>query len=311
MSNSNDATSAASLPELTVAIISIVGGDVLRGCIEAMSIAAEDRLVVTRSSVDEESIVERGWRVVAGDALSVPERRREAVVAARSDVIVLIEDTSVPNRGWIEGIKQAFRNERVAAVGGPVRIDAALPARSIALACSEYGAFHPDHFRLARNDRVEPGKSGRFPGLPGNNFAVRRSALDREGLLNAGLIEAETAAVLREAGWDVKFEPAAGVTYRFPDVAGTTLSTRFRHGRLYAGRLSEASPPSVRVTGILKSPLLPFLLTARNMRTLRLPALRSSLLTVLPRLFLQQLAWSAGELTGYLIGPGPLVESWS
>lgn len=297
-------------PSLTVAVISIVGGEVLERCLAAIPEGADELLAVTRSARDEALPAALGWRAVDGRESSVPQRRARALRAARCDIVALIEDTCVPNARWPHAIRRIFADASVAAAGGPVAIDAALPPSSIALACAEYGRYHPRRFGASGpTSAIETGIDG-FPGLPGANLALRRSSVERFEPGEDGLIEAEVAMTLRALGSRLVFDREMEVSYRFGDPGGARLVSRFRHGRLYAGRRARAEGAAARARGLIQAPLLPLVLSARAMRTLRLPELKRARTAALPWLVLQQTAWSAGELVGYLSGPGRALEAW-
>ncbi len=296
---------------VTVAVVSIVGGEVLQRCLAAIPSGADELLSVTRSERDKVLPPATGWRSIDGQGISVPQRRALAVRAARSEIVALIEDTCVPSPQWLQTIRHVFADANVTAAGGPVTIDCGLPGRIIALACAEYGLFHPERLTAGAGTARAGPPLDDSPGLPGNNLALRRSSLQCLEPGDDGFIESEVVTALRASGHRVVFHPDMTVNYQFGDERGARLMSRFRHGRLYAGRRARAEGAAVRIAGLLKTPLLPLVLCTRAASTLRLPGLRPALWAALPWIVLQQTAWSAGELTGYLSGPGQMLEAWS
>jgi hypothetical protein len=145
--------------------------------------------------------------------------------------------------------------------------------------------------------------------VAGNNFALRRSSLHADEFSGEGIIEHEMIARIAATEQVARLDPEMIVTYAFPDPAGARLITRFRHGRLYAGRAVRLGGES-RLIGFAKTPLLPFVLSFRAMMAM---ASEVSLLKhwrVIPAVIFQQIAWSIGESAGYLGGEGKIEESW-
>jgi len=168
-----------------------------------------------------------------------------------------------------------------------VAIDPRLPSASRALALTEYGRFGAT-------------ASGAARVLPGCNFAFRREAL-LSALPAAGLIDNEVFDRLVAARESVVWVPAMAVTYCAAHAEGARLATRFRHGRLYAGRRLAQTGPGAKLAAAAQALLLPPVLFARTLREAAAAERRS--IAVLAHAALQHSAWAAGEFAGALIGP--------
>jgi hypothetical protein len=234
-------------------------------------------------------------RFTEGGSLTVPLRRRAGVERANSEFVALLEDTSLPEPGWLRAATEALARPHVVAVSGPVRIDPALPAQAQALACTEYGRSFP----------------GRLTRPAGNNLAYRRSTL--LGMLSGhaqGLLESEVHAAFAARGFNVALHAGMSVTYAAPDPRGIRLATRFHHGRLYAGERARGWSWPARLAWTVGSLLLPAVLAARSLGAM-VRAVRPALW--LPTTFwicVMETAWSAGEATGYLAGAGSSMREW-
>lgn len=275
--------------DLTVVVVSLVGGAALKACLTALACQA-DRIVV----------VGRGASDTADDAKTpVPVLRMKALVAARTPYVAFIEDTAVPGADWRRGLSAAFAMDGTAAVAGPITISPSLSSRGLALGLSEYARFSPKEM-----------KQDPASGLPGLAFAVARDAVlplldDQTG----GLIEGDLFRCLMETGKTVRTSDAMSVCYAAEHEQGARLRTRFQHGRLFAGRRFPKALLVRRLGHAAGCLLLPAAMIHRTLRD------RPQGLKVWPGavlwLCLLSTAWSAGEFTGYLTGSvGDAAESW-
>lgn len=276
--------------DLTVVVVSLVGGAALKACLTALACQADRIVVVGRSASD-----------TADDAKTpVPVLRMKALVAARTPYVAFIEDTAVPGADWRRGLSAAFAMDETTAVAGPITISPSLSSRGLALGLSEYARFSPNEM-----------KQDPASGLPGLAFAVARDAVlplldDQTG----GLIEGDLFRRLIETGKTVRTSDAMSVCYAAEHEQGARLRTRFQHGRLFAGRRFPKALLVRRLGHAAGCLLLPAALIHRALRD------RPQGLKVWPGavlwLCLLSTAWSAGEFTGYLTGSvGDAAESWT
>jgi hypothetical protein len=272
--------------KLTAIVVAVVGGNALERCAAAL-----------RAQVSNVILVERGGAVTDSDGtllgkaeLNIPAKRKRAAELASTPLVALIEDTVVPLAGWAAAVSAALSKEGAFGCGGPVSIACDLPASSRALALSEYGAY---------NERKAAGTTD---GLPGCNFAFRRTPLLEAIDATEGLVDQLVYNRLQELGGELIWAPQMAVTFRHANREGARLATRFRHGRIYASS-KEGRGFSRRAVAAMKAVLLPPVLTIRSLRDAA-PAERRSVPT-LSWLILQHGAWAAGELAGSVLGRSP------
>lgn len=279
---------------LTVAIVALVEGAPLAACVAAVRSQAEKIIVVGRDGILRTA---DGAELGRCPTTDVPARRRRAAELADTALIGFVEDTVVTGPDWVQAACTSLSRHGVVGVGGPVSIDPALSPSTRALALTEFGRFQ------TRNQTGDERSS-----LPGCNFAFVRERL-LAALPTAGLIDNEVFDSLLEKGGKLVWAPDMAVTYCASHDAGARLSTRFNHGRLYAGRKLSSAPWYGRLIAATKALALPPVMIARSLRQARGSGLRSS--TMLGQIVLQHSAWAAGELAGALFGPPPRgLASW-
>ena len=298
----------------TVVVIALYGGPSLAACLDVLGTQGASCVVVLGPDMDDAS----SWRVrfpamrfIDAGGESVPQRRTRGIDAAETELVALLEDSSLPQGRWSAAIAEAFTLPAVVAVGGPVAIDVTLSYRQLALGCCEYGRFHPVAIhRLAAGRKRE--RSGAFdvPRLPGNNLAYRKSALRGVHSEQRPLLEMETNAALLAAGGRVLMHPDMAVDYRPGDDRGTGLGGRFRHGRLYGGMRARNASASRRTWWLLKAFLLPWVLSGRGLRAMSAALPHERWWAVGAWVCCMQTAWAIGEAVGYLAGPGHTLDAW-
>ena len=286
--------------KISVVLVPLVGGDALQRCAQALrdSVAPADDLELLVAPTEAAEEVE-GATMLRDDGIgSVPSLRASALEVARGEVVAFLEDTSRPDPAWLLTIRRLFEDGVVGAAGGPVRLDPGLGVRARALAYLEYGAWlEPPHV---------PTSTRR---LPGNNFAVRRTALEAcPEVWSDGLREAELAPVLADKGSRVLVHPRLIVTYTWEDADLARLSTRYHHGRIYGGHRYGEGAWGSRLAMALSCPGIPFVLTARAWGHAKADPKRS--VFALPWLLLYAGMWAMGEGLGYLLGAGASDHAW-
>jgi hypothetical protein len=303
---------------VSLVVVALAGGRALVEILEAVgSLPAEVVVLADGGSNRIAELSERFPAVIFinRDGLPVPLARRRGVEQASAAIVALLEDTSQPAAGWHAAIAEAFAEPGTAAAGGPVLLAPQLGVRYLALGCCEYGRFHPGRFdRLADVAAAGGcGGAGRLPvsSLPGNNLAYRREALLAVlGECGHGLVEGEINARLRERGHTLCMHPAMTVSYAIEDRHGALLSTRFNHGRLYAGSRVSGQGGAARLGWLLKSLLLPAVLTARGWSHMTVAVRPAAWPQVMLWILLMQSAWAFGEALGYMAGTGRSLEVW-
>lgn len=304
----------ADLSKLTVIVIPLLGGRALEACLRSLAPGRAECIVVLPATDDRPPPSGASYtaiRCIRTERSSVPLRRQIGVEAANGDIVALIEDTSVAAPGWCEAVCGAFDDPNVAGAGGPVDISRGLPGRFQALGCSEYGRFHPRRFPRLVTARSKSGGLKPARRLPGNNLAYRRTPLlDLLRRSDQGLFEIDVNEGLRAQGLDLVLQPAMSVSYAAIDLHGAKLSTRFQHGRLYAGRRSAGGTWHARAAAIAKSLLLPPVLSGRALHNALYAIRPADLPKVAPWILAMASAWAFGEAVGCLAGEGRGRESW-
>lgn len=136
--------------------------------------------------------------------------------------------------------------------------------------------------------------------LPGDTVAYRREALFpfREAFKD-GFWEPAINRVMESKGCRLLLTPSLRATTLPEGPWIETIAARFRHGRQY-GLDRRLSGPALAAHLFLWL-LLPVVLLLRCMKLLRAKNVRwREIARALPWLFLYFIAWSAGEMTGYL-----------
>jgi len=289
----------------SIVVIELVGGKVLATCLSALQQFDIDVIAVLRDPCPQ---LQARFERVRFDIRNepVPLRRKSGVALARGDVVALIEDTTLPGTRFLNGLVNAFNDDHTLAASGPVVIGKNLPSRYQALACTEYGRYHPN----VLFDHPQP-QAKRVARLPGNFICYRREALvsvlDES---SEGLVEGVINQRLLSAGGSLLMEPLLENTYRAEDPWGGRLATRFHHGWIYAGGQAENKRLFARAGQLLKSLLLPAVLSLRAIRYLsRINEIKHPLKVSL-WICLLETFWSAGEAVGSVSGAPKNMEHW-
>ena len=134
---------------------------------------------------------------------------------AVGDIVALIDDDAIPQPDWLEHLVPPFRDERVAAVGGPV-FDVPLDRVEWKICtCTRLGVVNTDSPPpIARYQGVG---ADPFAYLAGCNLALRRSVVQEVGGFNSALPysydEAEFCCRLNDAGYHVEYVERALVRH--------------------------------------------------------------------------------------------------
>lgn len=290
---------------LTVVVIPLAGTGSLQRCLLAIQRAPVTLIVVGRVQPREaDSIRAMGATWIESDQ-PVPQRRAIGAAAARTEWIAFIEDTCEIGTAWHATYNTVCSQAASDAWGGPIDIDAGLPARCAALAAQEYGEYsHARWPRLATG----PGALWRpVARLAGASLLYRAHALPSPVPAH-GLIETEINERILAAGRMLALHPGLAVTYAVADRGSATWRSRFAHGRIYGGGQRLRSSPFARAAGIAKCMALPAVLVARGYAGL--PGGHRHNPRTFGWLFCFALAWSAGEAVGLMFGRGSSLARW-
>ena len=275
----------------SVIVTSFNSATTLRQCLQSLTMQPCGEIIVADSSQEDPAPALRlefpgveFHRCPAGT--TVPAMRWAALKRARFDVVLAVEARCVPDPGWVEAMEAAqVRHPASPAIGGSVAIGGNPSTFDWALYFCEYGQFAPPLDEAEAKD------------ISGANLSYKRAALEREAdLLNTGAWE--TLLHLRWKTQGLKlFTVSSPVSFHNSMTPGIALQQRFHYGRGYAGNRAR------RWAYLPFTPILPVLLLWRIARSARRSMYASYFPAVIPWTVLLTLAWSVGELVGYLAGP--------
>ena len=278
------------------------GGDTIRdvvGCLRAQTIAHELEVVVVSPVAEDEPALPhgppfagvRGVRVSA--RASLEECRAAGVLAASGPVVFIGETHSYPAPELAESLLAAHGAGRAAVA--PVIGNANPGILSWANLLLDYG------FWVGRDEAQEVAR------FPETNCSFRRVLLAAYGPELGALFEARGALAenLRAAGHVCAIEPRARLDHLNVATFRAWLPERYLSGRILGGTRAARWSTARRLVYAGGIALVPPLHLARAVRaSSRLERPVGRLLLLVPALLLGSLAWSLGELAGYLRGTG-------
>lgn len=222
---------------------------------------------------------------------TVPQLRWAAFWSTTGDLVAAIEARCAPAPNWCADLVATHRhNPNAPVVGGPVAMGAARRRFEWGLYFAEYGRFAP------------PIPSGNVPELSLANVCYKRQALEAErDLLDAGFWDTAIHARWRARGLPLVMCAATVVFENTMDVP-TILRQRFQYGRGYAAQRMAGASVAARLGYAMVTPFLPALLTWRTYRESRGKPISRDFIRALDWTLRFNLAWAAGEFTGYVFG---------
>jgi len=287
---------------VSVVIASIVGPPFIDECLMSLERQAKDCgaevIVVACGPAEYADRIARGFpwvRVIRRTGReTVPDLRRHGVEEARGDIVAIIEEHCLAAPDWLARAIEAHAGGDYGVVGGPVVDYNYQRLRDWVVYFCEYNNYFP------------PWREGEWHDLGSANIAYSRAVLLKyTELLSGGYWEAGLHPRLMADG--VKFRPAPAmvVYHRGPFHYGYYLQQRYWFSRAFAGARARHLPMSRKLAYSLASPLVPFLLLARMaQRVWRQHCHVSKFAQSLPLLIPVLFVYVAGELVGYLAGPG-------
>ncbi len=287
-------------PQLSVVIASVNGLALLGPTLDALDAQPERarmQVIVVEAvgGATREALHRRVPRVevVAVDEKStIPALRHRGVIRARGDLVAILEDHGEVEAGWASALIEAHEGPW-GAVGGVVENGRTGLVDRAAFFC-EYAPY------------MGPVVEGESTDLPGNNIAYKRPHLLRHaGELEQGRWESWINDKIRLDGVPIASTNKAVVRHIKPFRLGHFLTQRFHFARSYAGMRRVDQSPAKRLIYGVGSLALPALLTLRVTRTtLAKGRDLGQFAACLPLIALFYAVGAAGEMLGYLIGPG-------
>jgi hypothetical protein len=231
--------------------------------------------------------------VIAVDAKrTIPALRHLGVVRARGDLVAILEDHGEVDPDWAASLIEAHEGPW-GAVGGVVENGRTGLVNWAAFFC-EYAPY------------MGPVLEGESADLPGNNIAYKRPHLLRHaGELEQGRWESWINDKIRLDGVPIASTNKAIVRHIKPFRLGHFLVQRFHFARSYAGMRRVDQSPTRRLIYGVGSLALPALLLLRVTKTaLAKNRNLGRFAASIPLIALFYTVGAAGEMVGYLIGPG-------
>jgi hypothetical protein len=286
-------------PEASVVVISIFGGALLERCLEAIrqqqGLAGTEVIVVPGEDEPPVLTARRGERFLsAGSLVDLPQRVAEALQLCRGRFIVLTEDHLDLPEGWIRRLIDGHTEGR-AAVGGSVA-----PPRLASTA--EWAFYFTDFFRY-----VPPCPTGPSATLTVCNVSYRRRHLEAiRGVLSRGFLETAVNEALAARFGTLWLDGQCTVRTVARGPFGSMARERYQLARHFASVRLLFWRPWRRWLYAAGSPLLPaWILVRMTRRSTTELRLFTRFVRALPALLLLTLAWSWGELLGYVTGRPP------
>lgn len=238
-----------------------------------------------------------GWQVVeVGEIDNLGPVEAAGVRAARSPVVVYVEEHSYPLPGWAEALVEAHAGPWAAV--GP----------SVANANPESAVSWTTMF-LDFADWVALGEPGPAAALASHQTSYKRDLLLAYGPRLDRLLETETTLQydLVANGHSLYYEPAARTSHvnvsRWREVMGLQFYNYREFGANRAALGGWGWPR--RMLYIAGAPLIPLVRGGRVLRQIRRCGLQGELLPrILPSMALGLVSATVGELVGYAIGKG-------
>jgi glycosyltransferase involved in cell wall biosynthesis len=287
-------------PRVSVVIASIVGPPFIDDCLasverQAKDCGAEVIVVACGTAAYARRIGDKfPWvRVVHRENReTIPDLRRHGVEQAGGDIIAIIEEHCLAAPDWLRQAIAAHGKGEFGVVGGPVVDHGYKRLRDWVVYFCEYNNYLP------------PWQSGEWHDLGSANSAYSRPVLMKyKDSLSGGYWEAALHPRLLADGVKFHAAPEMMVHHRGPFDFGYYLQQRYWFSRAFAGARNLSA--SHKIAYFLAAPLVPFLLLARMAK--RVWQRRRHLLKfaqTLPLLIPALIVYVAGEVVGYVAGPG-------
>jgi hypothetical protein len=239
--------------------------------------------------------------VEVGPVSSTARARALGVRESTAPIVAFAEDHAYPAPGWAEALIERHQ-ENWAAVGPLMSNANPRSLTSWANLLIEYAPW------------LEPTEGGEREHLPGHNGSYKREILLRYGDRLEAMLDAESVLHwdLRATGHRLYLEAKARTFHQNFSAKAPSLALRFNGGRLFAAARARDWPGWRRALFALASPLIPIVRCLRITRELLRPGRPLHLFPrVLPALFVGLVFDGAGEMAGYVFGPGAAMAKLS
>jgi glycosyltransferase involved in cell wall biosynthesis len=197
--------------------------DAIRGVLQ-LDYPSFELIVVNGPSTDHSEQVLEGWRGTIKhlrcDVPNLSVSRNVGIAAADGEIVAFLDDDAVPHPRWLRYLSRHYADPSTGGVGGYTVDNTGVRWQVRKTVCDRFGNAHfPDDLF----DERQLGFAGTplYPSLLGTNSSFRRRALLDIGGFDhtfAYLLD-ETDVCLRlvDAGWKVRYEPAALIFHQFAE----------------------------------------------------------------------------------------------
>jgi hypothetical protein len=301
MTGRGDSSAPVDQALLSVVVVPYAGVEAMRSCLDALARQEHPGSVEIIVPIDEETIT---WQSLAHHAarprmVRVPGRRGPAarravgVREARGAIVAITEDHCLPEPGWCAAVRKAHAAPH-AAIGGPVDKQEPDGALGWALYLCDYGRY------------MSPMAEGAATALTDCNVSYKRAALDAiADVWRDAFHETSVHWALAKRGETLWLAPEMRVRQRRRRPLGEAMRERYVHGRIYAGTRVLETPLARRAALAAMAPALPVIIAQRAMRHAARGGHVGRAALALPAIVATGVAWSLGELVGYVTGHGP------
>ena len=227
-------------------------------------------------------------------------RRAIGLGLAGGQVIAMTEDQVVPAANWVAEILEAHDRLPAAVIGGSIdnAVDEPL----------HWAAYYCDHGRYG-----SPLAATEAEYVSDLNISYKREAIEAtRDVWREAYSETKVHWALRDRGMSLRLDPALKVyKHRPPIQYGQTLCERSEWGRVFAETRVASISFGQRIFLAAMTPVLPALLLWRNLKhMLRQRRTAGQIIPTLPLIAGLLIAWSWGELVGYIQGE-PLAHEFA
>lgn len=311
MSDSAPGTAAATpLPDISVVVTIVSGGDTLRNFLRAM-VRQEgglrlEILVPYDASIPETAAIGREFpgctfidmgpletgrpiSTAAGQHELYDYRRAAGLARARGALIGILEDRAPPRADWARTVARLHRELPHGVIGG-------------AIECAPGDLLNWSFYVCDFSRYGLPFESGPRRWVSDVNVSYKRKVIeDTREVWKERFVEALVHWALLERGETLYLSNELVVDYRTPYTSlFGVLPERFHWGRLFGHVRARSVGPAKRLVYALTGPVIPLVLLIRHGRTQARLGNFPRFLRAAPTIAVLLAGWTSGEVWGYI-----------
>jgi GT2 family glycosyltransferase len=288
--------------DLSVVVASVNGWPPIRDCLSSLERQEGgldyEVIVAVRRQDETGDLIRRQFprvKVVRSpERVGIPALRAIAMSEARGGIIAVTEDHCIAPADWFQEIYKAHQSGCMV-VGGAVE-------NGMTKRILDWSVFFCEY-----SSAMSPVRAGEVDGIPGNNAAYKREALQLvDDRIKRNFWEFFLHEELKRKGVKLISVPSIVVIHKKQFGFFYFISQRFHYSRSFAGMRRSLLSRSRRFLYVFASPLLPVLMGARLVRDVFFEKKRlyREFILSAPSLSAFLVSYAFGEFLGYLIGPG-------